>query len=122
MAHGTVLASECKREFESRLNPLLPQDFEFAYIARQHFSNGRHSPSGRLLRTIANRDRFRGLGRHCCGSASLSDEDHAAMLTRIRVSALLLFGVTAILLTLNVQAQQTLGGITGTVTDKTGGV
>ena len=44
------------------------------------------------------------------------------MLTRIRVSALLLFGVTAILLTLNVQAQQTLGGITGTVTDKTGGV
>src|SRR5579864_1883260 len=44
------------------------------------------------------------------------------MLTRIRVSALLLFGVTAILLTLNIQAQQTLGGITGTVTDKTGGV
>ena len=44
------------------------------------------------------------------------------MLTRIRVSALLLFGVTSILLTLNIQAQQTLGGITGTVTDKTGGV
>src|SRR5579864_6368103 len=44
------------------------------------------------------------------------------MLTRIRVSSDLLFGVTAILLTLNVQAQQTLGGITGTVTDKTGGV
>lgn len=44
------------------------------------------------------------------------------MLNRIRVSALLFFVVTSILLMLNVQAQQTLGGITGTVTDKTGGV
>jgi len=44
------------------------------------------------------------------------------MLTRMRVSALLFSVVTSILLTLNLQAQQTLGGITGTVTDKTGSV
>jgi len=44
------------------------------------------------------------------------------MLTRIRISALVLSVVTSILLTPNVHAQQTLGGITGTVTDKTGSV
>jgi hypothetical protein len=44
------------------------------------------------------------------------------MLTRIRVSALLFSLLISTLVSLNLQGQQTLGGITGTVTDKTGGV
>src|ERR1700688_4144359 len=44
------------------------------------------------------------------------------MLNRIRISALVLSVVTSILIMPNLQAQQTLGGVTGTVTDKTGSV
>jgi len=44
------------------------------------------------------------------------------MLSKIRIPALVLSVVTSILMMPNLEAQQTLGGITGTVTDKTGSV
>src|SRR6266478_1588027 len=96
---------------------------QLAYIPRQHFRGcqGQSQPANHLCRETSQiRTTFR---RLCWRSVSPDHGVHADMLTRIRCSVLFLISSLALVaFAPYALAQQTLGGITGTVADKTGSV